>query len=56
MEKQPKLKKLFEIEKKQPLVSIAAKLGTVGTKLFWLEHAQELWDCNRFGQILIPTL
>ena len=50
-EKQPNLKKWSEILKKWPLSVIAAKLASDGTKLFWLE--QELWDCNRVGQILI---
>ena len=53
LQKQPNLKKWSEIEKKRPLAPIAAKLGISGKKLFWLEHAPELWDCNRVGQILI---
>ena len=56
LEKQPNLKKWVKIKKTRPLAPIAAKLASAGTKLFWLEHAQELWDCNRVGQILIRTL
>ena len=33
-EKQPNLKKWFEIKKTQPLAPIAAKLASAGTKLF----------------------
>ena len=42
LEKQPNFKKWVEIKKTRPLAPIAAKLATAGTKLFGLEHAQEL--------------
>ena len=45
-----------KLKRKRSLSVIAAKLTSAGTKLFSLEHSQELWDCNRLGQILIPTL
>ena len=54
--KAAKLEKVGSNWKKRPLVVIAAKLGSAGTKLFAQKHAQELWDCNRVDQILIPTL
>ena len=61
-EKQPNLKIVIEIKKKQqknkkkrPLVIVATKLGSAGTKLFALKHAQQLCWSNRLCQILIPT-
>ena len=54
--KAAKLEKVVRnFKKKRPLSVIAAKLASAGTKLFWLEHAPELWDCNRVGQSLIAT-
>ena len=54
--KAAKLEKVGSNWKKRPLVVIAAKLGSAGTKLFAQKHAQELQNWNRVGQIMIPTL
>ena len=53
--KAAKLEKV-EIFKKRPLQLIAAKLGSAGTKPFWLNDVPELRDYIRVGQISISTL
>ena len=50
------LKSGLKLKKTRPLRLIAAKLTSAWAKPFAPEYDPELWDCNRVGQIFIPTL